>query len=86
MKANTIIAAAAAATLTITVGAVAVSSREKPAPVVEACVRAPLDGGTDCKCLRSDFDGGARYIGAGNVCSAGGFGSQCEPAPCRVAF
>lgn len=51
------------------------------------CVRAPLDGGTDCKKLGAEVDGGARFIGTGNVFpAAAAAGAQCEPVACSVFF
>jgi hypothetical protein len=49
------------------------------------CVRAPLDGGTDCRAQGYELDGGARFIGTGNVFpSAVATGTQCEQVECTV--
>ena len=77
--------AAIAAAVLGTVAAV-VSTREPTAPMEHTCVRAPLDGGTDCLCVGAGFHGEPRYIGAGNVCRTGGLGAQCEETPCSVRF
>lgn len=43
------------------------------------CVRAPMDGGTDCRRRGALLDGSAAYVGAGNVFPArDAEGSQCE--------
>lgn len=53
--------------------------------VTPPCVRAPLDGGLNCR--RDELDGGSRFFGTGNVFPASlAVGTQCEPVACRVMF
>jgi hypothetical protein len=56
------------------------------AEVTPRCVRAPLDGGTNCQ--RSERDGGFRYFGAGNVMPAveSNGHASCEPVGCVIVF
>jgi hypothetical protein len=62
------------------------------AQVTPLCVRAPLDGGTDC--LRAGFSGidgttptAPAFFGTGNVFPASlSSGTQCEPVACSVMF
>lgn len=57
------------------------------AVVTPLCVRAPLDGGTDCRKAGGELDGGPRFIGTGNVFAASAAqGTQCEPVGCSVFF
>lgn len=53
---------------------------------VPGCVRAPLDGGTNC--LRDLHDGdGGRWFGTGNVFSAANAaGSNCDQVECTVIY
>jgi hypothetical protein len=84
MKTKTIAAAAVLAVSSV-VGVV-VASRA-PEPPRLPCVRAPLDGGTDCQRMGTDRFGGPRYFGAGNAFPVGlAIGTQCEPCPCTVMF
>lgn len=49
------------------------------------CVRAPLDGGTDCRLVLPDA--GLMFYGTGNVFPAAqSSGTQCEAVSCRVVF
>lgn len=49
------------------------------------CVRAPLDGGTDCLRSGDPFSPDPRFFGTGNVFPVGqSSGSQCEPVECSV--
>lgn len=49
------------------------------------CVRAPLDGGLNCR--RALSDGGTRFFGTGNVMpSTEATGAQCEPVGCSVVY
>lgn len=49
------------------------------------CVRAPLDGGLNCR--RVLPDGGTRFFGTGNVMPAAeATGAQCEAVGCSVMF
>lgn len=55
------------------------------AEMTPRCVRAPLDGGTNC--VRRLPDGGTRFFGTGNVMPVdAGVGAQCEPCGCSVMF
>lgn len=78
----------AAALVAGAVGAVtAVAALQPTAKPRIGCVRAPIDGGTDCQRVGALIDGGAAYFGAGNVFPAQqAAGDQCEPAPCRGTF
>jgi hypothetical protein len=81
-KAAATIAAAAA----LTVGGVMLAPGEtKPRT---GCVRAPLDGGQECKRVGDAFSGGTRYFGAGNVFPVGESNghASCEPCGCAVLF
>lgn len=56
--------------------------------VTPSCMRAPYDGGLDCKKLGAEDDGGARFIGEGNIINPASLatGAQCEPCNCTVFF
>jgi len=72
-KTSVVIAAAAAAVVAGGAGIALFTGNGAPLP----CVRAPLDGGTDC--LRDDGTG-PRFYGTGNVFDATqASGSNCEP-------
>jgi len=78
--------AAIAAAALATAGVVGLVANRSSAPTyTRPCVRAPLDGGTDC--LRNDGISGPRFFGTGNVFPASqATGSNCEQVECTVVY
>lgn len=84
MNPKAIVAAAALAAVGVGSALIATSGPDQPS---KPCVRAPLDGGTDC--LRDDGLGlgPRRFFGTGNVFPAAqAAGSNCEPVECTVTY